>query len=55
MQALLIFLVAVLVLVMLGLYFPSKTSKTPQNSRDVRQGDTKEWIDEINTSRKNRR
>ncbi|WP_456450813.1 hypothetical protein [Hydrogenimonas sp.] len=50
MQALLIFLAAVAVLVVLGLLFPTKTHKTPQNSRDLRQGSTTEWLDGINAT-----
>ena len=51
MQAFLIFLAAAAVLVILGLIFPTKTHKTPQNSRDVRQGDTTEWIDKATSAR----
>ncbi len=54
MQALLIFLAAVAVLVVLGLLFPSKTHKTPQNDRELRQGSTTKWLDEINASREKR-
>lgn len=52
MQALLIFLAAALLLVVIGLYFPTRTHKTPQNDRDVRQGDTARWIQEINSTGK---
>ncbi len=50
MQALLIFLAAALLLVVIGFYFPTKTHKTPQNDRDIRQSDTSRWIKEINST-----
>jgi hypothetical protein len=50
MQAFLIFLAAAVILVILGLIFPTKTHKTPQNSRDVRQGGTSEWIDKATSA-----
>ena len=55
MQALLIFLAAVALLVFLGLLFPTKIHKTPQNSRDLRQGDTMKWLDEINATNNEKR
>jgi len=55
MQAFLIFLVAVVILVILGFLFPSKTNKTPQNSREMRQGSTTKWIEEINSTMKQKR
>jgi len=46
-KALLIFLVLALLLVVAGLFFPSKTRKSPLNDRDLRQGDTARWIERI--------
>ncbi len=54
MQAVLIFLVAVALLVLIGTYVPTKTQKTPQNDRQTRQGDTAQWIEEINVTDKKR-
>ncbi|WP_457596145.1 hypothetical protein [Hydrogenimonas sp.] len=55
MQALLIFLAAAAVLVVLGLIFPTKSHKTPQNSRDVRQGSTTEWLEKIDKPHEEKR
>ena len=52
MQAFLIFLAAVAILVVLGLLFPGKNHKTPQNDRTKRQGDTARWIETISTPEK---
>ncbi|WP_353662298.1 hypothetical protein [Hydrogenimonas sp. SS33] len=54
MQAFLIFLAAVAILVAIGYFYPTKTHKTPQNNRELRQGDTTRWLDEINASSKKR-
>jgi len=54
MQAFLIFLAAVALLVAIGFFYPTKTHKTPQNSREVRQGGTTQWLDEINASSEKR-
>ncbi|WP_201352918.1 hypothetical protein [Hydrogenimonas urashimensis] len=55
MQAFLIFLAAVLVLVVLGYFFPTKTHKTPQSDRKTRQGNTSKWIEEINSTMEKKR
>ncbi|WP_456382170.1 hypothetical protein [Hydrogenimonas sp.] len=51
MQALLIFLAAALVLVVLGYFFPTKSHKTPWNDRETREGNTMKWIEGINATR----
>ncbi len=43
MKALAIFLALVAVLLVLGYFYPSKTKKTPQNDRELRQGNSAEW------------
>ena len=55
MQALLIFLAAVALLVVIGLLLPTKSKRTPLNDRDLRQGDTAAWIDTITDSNHSRR
>jgi protein involved in temperature-dependent protein secretion len=55
MQAFLIFLAAALILVVLGYFFPTKSHKTPQNDRETRQGSTTQWLEEINSTRGEKR
>ena len=52
MQAFLIFLLLAGLLVLVGLFYPTYTRKTPQNSREIRQGDTIDWLKKM-TERKN--
>lgn len=42
-----IFLLLAGLLVLVGLFYPTHTRKTPQNSREIRQGDTIDWIKEV--------
>lgn len=53
MQAFVIFLLLAGLLVAVGLFYPTHTRKTPQNDRQIRQGDTIDWLKEVTGREKN--
>ena len=53
MQAFLIFLTLAGLLVLAGLFYPTHTRKTPQNDREIRQGDTIDWLKKTTERKEN--